>query len=80
MLVAMLIKELEPSVKLPMLGLAVFLGIGGTFLSYNEGEGLYAYVPLSFAITSLLYSIYVAYPLLVDQDWGRDNKNNFGEE
>ncbi len=65
--------DVEKPKQLIMLGLAVFLGTGGTYLSYNEGEPYYAYIPLSFAITSLIYSIYVIYTIISEKkDWGQE--------
>lgn len=72
MMLGVFMKE-EKQVQLIMLGLAIFLGIGGTYLSYHEGEPFYAYIPLVFTITSLIYSIYVIYTILSNKkDWGQE--------
>lgn len=56
--------------------LSVFLGIGGVYLSIYEGAGTFSYVPLTFIIISILYSIYSIFiEINKKNDWSNHNDN-----
>lgn len=74
-ILGMWLSEHKPN-QLIMLGLAVFLGIGSTYLCYQEGEAYYAYIPLSFAVVSLIYAIYVIWGIIIPKEWGSEDEND----
>lgn len=72
MILGLYIRE-DKSIQISMLSIAAFFGIGGTYLSYNEGEGYYAYIPLSITIVSIVYTFYVIYLIINDKkDWSNE--------
>ncbi len=55
--------------------ISVFLGIGAYRLSYDGTNYQYAFIPLAFIVISVVWSIYLIYGIIVEnnkKDWGTD--------